>query len=306
MVAPDTGPNLLDRLVLALMPITPRFVVRRVSSRYVAGPEVADAVRTVKRLMAEGAVTTLDLLGEEITNLAEADSPRRLYLKLITTIVDEDLASGISLKLTQLGLKLDAARCEENLRSILDLAEQHDIFTRIDMEDSPVTQATLDIYGQVCKDYQRVGVVIQAYLRRSLADVTRIAQAAGDLRICKGIYVEPTEVAFQTHDEIRRSFIALNNLMFDAGAYVGIATHDEAVVAAAIQHIETNTIAKDRYEFQMLLGVRSALRRRLIKQGHRVRVYVPFGRQWYAYSVRRLQENPSLATHVIKGILTGG
>ncbi|HEY7862328.1 MAG TPA: proline dehydrogenase family protein, partial [Thermoanaerobaculia bacterium] len=213
---------------------------------------------------------------------------------------------NISVKLTALGLKLDAAHCRAELARILEAAKRHGNFVRIDMEDSSVTEATIGIWRELFLAGEPAGLVLQAYLHRSLADAREVARQKGNVRVCKGIYVEPPQIAFQAAEEIRHSYATMVDELLSQGAYVGIATHDPVLVERALATIRRLNLPRERYEFQMLLGVAGTLRRRLVADGHRLRVYVPYGDSWYAYSVRRLKENPSIAGHVLKGLLTGG
>jgi proline dehydrogenase len=284
----------------------PRGIVRRVASRYVAGETLAQAVATVRTLNAEGCMATLDVLGEDIVDVSETGATVEEYRRALEAIAAQGLDSNISVKLTALGLKLDAAHCRAELARILEAAKRHGNFVRIDMEDSSVTEATIGIWRELFLAGEPAGLVLQAYLHRSLADAREVARQKGNVRVCKGIYVEPPQIAFQAAEEIRHSYATMVDELLSQGAYVGIATHDPVLVERALATIRRLNLPRERYEFQMLLGVAGTLRRRLVAQGHRLRVYVPYGDSWYAYSVRRLKENPSIAGHVIKGLLTGG
>jgi proline dehydrogenase len=284
----------------------PRPIVRRVASRYVAGETLADAVETVRKLNAEGCLATLDVLGEDVVRFSETEETVAEYRWALDAIAENRLDANISVKLTALGLKLDPARCREQFGRILAGAAAHRNFVRIDMEDSLVTEETLRIYFESRRTTDRVGLVLQAYLRRSREDARRAAAVKASVRVCKGIYVEPAEIAYQERQEIRESFAALVDDLLGAGCPVGIATHDEWVVERALATIAGLRLGREAYEFQMLLGVGRDLRRRLVSAGHRLRVYVPYGRSWYAYSLRRLKENPAIAGHVLRGLLRRG
>ncbi len=210
------------------------------------------------------------------------------------------------MKLTQLGLKLDARGCMGRIADLVDRAAASGIFVRIDMEDSTCTDDTLEIYRKLREKHEGVGVVIQSMLRRSQRDVERLAAERGNVRLCKGIYVEPGKIAYQEREEVQDSFVRLLEILLEANCYVGIATHDERLVCEALRRIERMRLRREQYEFQMLLGVRENLRRRLIEAGHHLRVYVPFGRQWYPYSVRRLKENPALAGTIARAVFRRG
>jgi proline dehydrogenase len=284
----------------------PKAVVRRIASRYVAGETLDEALSTVARLNAEGCMATLDVLGEDVTRREETDQTVEAYARALQEIAGRRLDSNISVKLTALGLKLDPAECRRQFGRIVDAARTHGIFVRIDMEDSSVTEETIRIFLEFRERYEKTGLVLQAYLRRTASDARRAAAVKANVRVCKGIYVEPPQIAFQDPDEIRDSYAATVEFLIDAGCYVGIATHDPLLAERARATIASRKLPREAYEFQMLLGVAGTLRRRLVAEGHRLRVYVPYGDAWYAYSVRRLKENPSIAGHVIRGILTGG
>ncbi|HKA37510.1 MAG TPA: proline dehydrogenase family protein [Thermoanaerobaculia bacterium] len=298
--------NPINTLIVRTLPLVPRPLVRLVASRYVAGETLDDAIRAVRHLNSEGCMATLDVLGEDVTNLSETDETVSEYLEALEAILAHGLDSNLSVKLTAYGLKLDPARCRQQFRRVLDAARERGVFVRIDMEDSSVTEETIRIFEESRRQTGGVGLVLQAYLRRSRADVARLAPLSPNVRVCKGIYVEPAEIAFQGHEEIRDNFMAILEDLFDAGSYVGIATHDDVLVERALAAIGKRGLPRDAYEFQMLLGVAVHLRHRLVSEGHRLRVYVPFGRSWHAYSLRRLKENPSIAGQIVKGFLRRG
>jgi proline dehydrogenase len=284
---------LLDRAIVRLLPAVPKPVVQRLSSRYIAGPSLDDAVRVVQRLNAKGKLATVDVLGEEITNADEARAIAGQYHDVLARIDVEGLDANVSVKLTGLGLELDHDLCRENLEAVVADAAARNNFVRIDMEDSSTTDRTLDLYDELrAAGHENVGVVLQAYLRRTLDDVPR----AANVRLCKGIYVEPPELAYREFDEVRTSFVRSLEAIVAQGSYVGIATHDEFLISEALRIV--HGLPRDRYEFQMLLGVRPDRADELVADGHRLRVYVPFGTHWYEYSVRRLQENPKIAGYV--------
>jgi proline dehydrogenase len=288
--------NLVDRALVRLLPAVPRPLVKLIADRYVAGTSLADACRVVKTLNAGGKAATIDVLGEEITNREEAEAIVQAYEDVSDAIKREQLDSNLSVKLTALGLKLDRAFCLESMEEVLRHSGE---FVRIDMEDSSCTEDTLELYRQLRADgHDRVGVVLQAYLRRTLSDIRELADLTPNVRLCKGIYVEPPEVAFQAPHEIRDNFVAALELLLEGGSYVGIATHDEWLIEQSLELVERYELAHDEYEFQMLLGVRPKRASELVRDGHRMRIYVPFGDHWYAYSIRRLQENPKLAGYI--------
>lgn len=288
-----------DRAIVRLLPAVPKPVVRRISDRYIAGTELDDAEAAVSRLNQAGMLATVDVLGEEIRSAGEARTIAQAYLDVLAAIERERLDSNISIKLTALGLKLDPELCRELLEQVVADARGRGNFVRIDMEDSSTTDEALALYrGLREAGFDNVGVVLQAYLRRSAADVAALADLRPNVRLCKGIYVEPPELAFPDPEQVRASFVRLLEKLLDAGSYVGIATHDEWLIKRALEQVLQRKLGRDDYEFQMLLGVREDRRDALVRAGHRLRVYVPFGRQWYAYSLRRLQENPSLAGYI--------
>jgi proline dehydrogenase len=294
---------LFDRLVVGTLPLVPRFLVRRVASRYVAGEKLDDALATVRALAAEGAMATLDILGESVTREEQTEATRDQYLRTIDAVAATGLDANVSVKPTAVGLAIDPALALRNCTEICARAAQHGMFVRFDMEDSPYTDATLQLVLALKEKFPAVGAVIQAYLKRSLRDLDRLIAARMNVRICKGIYVEPRTIAWKERATVIDSFVALVEKHLSAGCYVGIATHDEACVERALATIDRLELGPDRYEFQMLLGVDPVLRRSLLDAGHKLRVYVPFGGDWYAYSTRRLKENPSIARHVIRATL---
>jgi proline dehydrogenase len=291
--------TLLDRAIVRALPAVPKPIVQLISSRYIAGKRLSDACRVVSRLNGAGKMATVDVLGEEIRHAAEADAIRDAYLDVLAAIERERLDANVSLKLTALGLELDYGLCRENLFAVVQDAAARSNFVRIDMEDSSYTDRTLQLYRELREDgHENVGVVLQAYLRRTLSDVAALADLRPNVRLCKGIYVEPPELAFQDDDEVRDNFLAALGALLDAGAYVGIATHDEELIRGAAAQVADRSLGSDEYEFQMLLGVREARASALVREGHRLRVYVPYGEEWYAYSLRRLQENPKVAGYI--------
>jgi proline dehydrogenase len=284
---------LLDRAIVRLLPAVPKPVVRRLSSRYIAGPSVDDAVRVVRRLNAKRKLATVDVLGEEITTPDEARMIAGQYHDVLARIDAEGLDANISVKLTGLGLELDYDLCLENVEAVLADARARGTFVRIDMEDSSATERTLRIYRELrVSGYENVGVVLQAYLRRTVDDLRDL----GNVRLCKGIYVEPSEIAYREFEAVRANYVRCLELLVAQDAYVGIATHDEYLIGEALRIVAD--LPREQYEFQMLLGVRAERADALVADGHRLRVYVPYGTQWYEYSMRRLQENPKIAGYV--------
>jgi len=290
---------ILDRAIVRLLPAVPRPVVERLAQRYIAGPELKDARETVRRLNAQGRMATVDVLGEEITTAEEAAAIVRAYQDVFADIEECGLDSNVSVKLTALGLKLDYELCRADLESVVRDAARRGNFVRIDMEDSSCTDDTLRLYRELREaGHDNLGVVLQAYLRRTVDDIHALADLRPNVRLCKGIYVEPPEIAFRDFDAVRANFVKALEALLDAGAYVGIATHDEWLADQGRRIVSERKLETGEYEFQMLLGVREDLGNRLVADGHRLRIYVPFGRHWYAYSLRRLQENPKIAGYI--------
>jgi proline dehydrogenase len=290
---------IFDRAIVRLLPAVPRPLVQKLSRRYIAGPELKDAREAVRRMNAEGKLATIDVLGEEITTEEEAAAIVRAYQDVFADIQRCGLDSNVSVKLTGLGLKLGYDLCRENLRMVVEDAASRGNFVRIDMEDSSTTDDTLRLYRELREEgHDNVGVVLQAMLRRTQSDIAALAELKPSVRVCKGIYVEPAELAYQDYEAVRASFVRGLEALLDAGCYVGIATHDEWLLAEGRRLVTEHSLAREQYEFQMLLGVRPALGDELVIEGHRLRIYVPFGRHWYAYSLRRLQENPKLAGYI--------
>ncbi len=288
------------------LPLVPKFIVGRVASRYVAGDGMDDAVRAARDLEAAGFRSTLALLGEEVDQREHAVSATSEYVELIERLAREDPpradSVGVSIKLTLLGLKVDGALCRENLEQVLSSAASHETFVRIDMEDHTCTDDTLELYSEMLEHYPHMGIVLQAYMRRTLSDIRALPEGA-NVRLCKGIYIEPRGVAYKDYDTVRAAFVDALELLFMRGAIVGIATHDEYLVSQADGLIKRYDLGPERYEFQTLLGVDEQLRDVLRDSGHPLRVYVPYGKEWYEYSIRRLRENPQIAIYVLKALL---
>jgi proline dehydrogenase len=295
---------LLDRAIVRVLPAVPRRVVRRLSDRYIAGPELADAVATVRALNAQGKKATLDVLGEEVLSADEALAIRAEYERAMAAIEAEGLDANVSVKPTALGLHVDPELCAESVRALARIAAGHGRFVRMDMEDSSTTTATLDLYRRLREEgHENVGIVLQAMLRRTLDDVGELAGLQPNVRVCKGIYVEPADIAYQGDEAIRFAFGETMAALWEGGAKVAVATHDDALVARALKLIRERSLGPERYEFQLLLGVREELADELAADGHTVRIYVPYGQKWYEYSLRRLQENPKLAGYAARDLL---
>jgi proline dehydrogenase len=283
----------LDRAIVRLLPSVPRQVVRRIADRYIAGEELDDAVATVSQLNAQNKSATVDVLGEEVTRPYEATEIVRAYHDVFEAIEQHKLDSNVSVKLTALGLKLGFRLCRRNLETVVRHAAESGNFVRIDMEDASTTDDTLRLYRQLREaGLDNVGVVLQARLRRTPDDIAALADLRPNVRLCKGIYLEPPQIAWTSFELIRDAFVRCLEGLLETASYIGIATHDEYLIA------EGKRLARERYEFQMLLGVRERLGDELVREGERLRVYVPFGRRWYEYSLRRLHENPKVAGYI--------
>ena len=286
------------------MRFVPRPVIWRFSSRYIAGTSLEDAYQTVRELNDSGSTATIDVLGEDSTSRVQVEAAERIYLAGLDGINSSSLKCGVSIKLSEMGLRFDDALCRKVLRNIVSAAQANGIFVRIDMEDSSVTTATLDLYRELRSEFDNVGTVIQSCLHRSESDIeSLLREGPTNIRLCKGIYIEPENISYRDADEIRRSYERLLEQLFEGGAtQVAIATHDPVLVEHAENTIRRMNISKDRYEFQMLLGVAGPLRRKLIARGHSMRVYVPFGERWLDYSLRRLRENPDMLGHIVGNV----
>jgi len=264
------------------------------------------AYATVRELNTLGCSATVDILGEDSDSQHEVDSTRDFYLAAIEGIDDNNLDCNISIKLSDLGLRFDTNLCYATTRTLVAAAGEHGNFVRIDMEDSTVTSATLEIYRRLREEFQNVGIVIQSCMRRSSSDISQLLHEGPTyVRLCKGIYLESAKLAFTDADQIRQSYCQLLEQLFAGGVRkLAIATHDPTLIEYARDFIAAEQIDRSRYEFQMLLGVAETLRDELVSSGHPLRIYVPFGERWFAYSVRRLRENPEIAGHIVRNLFT--
>ncbi|MEJ7566802.1 MAG: proline dehydrogenase family protein [Gaiellaceae bacterium] len=289
--------SLFDRAIVRVLPAVPRAVVERLSSRYIAGSSLADAQRVVAELNEQGKMATVDVLGEEITQSFEAEAIAGEYVAALEAFERDGLDANVSVKPTGLGLKLDYDLCKRNVERVIAAAEPTNRFVRIDMEDSTTTDDTLRLFRELRDEgHGRVGPVLQASLKRTVADSESLAGAS--VRLCKGIYVEPESIQFRDDGAVRTSFVRALETLLDGDCYAAIATHDEWLVDRALELVRERSLTPEKYEFQMLLGIRAELGDRLVAEGHRLRIYVPYGRQWYEYSLRRLKENPKVAGYI--------
>jgi len=291
--------GLVDSAIVRFLPAVPKPVVRRISDRYIAGEELADALVVVRRLNDGGKLATIDVLGEEITSPEEARAIVVAYRDSLDAFERGKLDSNVSVKPTALGLKLGYDLCKENLEGVVAHAGELGNFVRIDMEDASTTDGTLRLYRELrAAGHDNLGVVFQARLKRTLQDIRELAELRPNVRLCKGIYLEPPEIAYRDFDSVRASFVQALEELLEAGCYVGVATHDEWLIEQGQRLTGARGLGREQYEFQMLLGVRPSLGDELVRGGHRLRIYTPYGKHWYAYSVRRLQENPKIAGYI--------
>ncbi|MBN2013112.1 proline dehydrogenase family protein [candidate division KSB1 bacterium] len=290
-----------NNLVARILPFVPKPIVGLFSRQYIAGEALDDAIRAIKELNANGICATIDLLGEEVKQRSDSELALKTYISILNTIASEGVDANVSVKPTHMGLKIDKEFCYQNLKILVESARQHNNFIRIDMEDSSCVDDTLDIYERLRTDYINVGTVMQAYLRRAVDDVNRLIPKRANLRLCKGAYYwEKRDVVYKDGAIVNRSYEYLLEKLLSQQCYVGIATHDEKLVWAGLRLIDKYQLTHDQYEFQMLYGVDPELARIVTRDGHKLRVYVPFGKEWFAYSVRRLRENPKMVSYIMK------
>lgn len=298
--------SIINNAIVKAVTLMPKPIVGFFSRRYIAGDTLEDGIRTVQQLNSKGIYATLDVLGEAIQNRQEAILYKNQAIEVLEAIDKFKLKANLSIKPTQMGLNINLDFAYEQIREIVAKAKEIQSFVRIDMEDSSTTDNTIEVYKRVFQEFKNVGIVIQAYLKRSLNDVIILNKIGTNYRLCKGIYVEPPTIALKDRQAIRDNFMRILKQMFIDGNYVGIATHDKYLIDESYKLIKELNIPKDKFEFQMLLGVREDLRDKINNDGYKIRIYVPFGKDWYAYSIRRLKENPSIARHIVKSILTFG
>jgi proline dehydrogenase len=303
---------MLNKMIAGLLPHMPKKLVWMFSKEYIAGETLDEAIANAKKLNAVGIKTTIDVLGEFITTLEEAKANKEEYLQVIEAAEKAGVDGNYSLKPTFFGLLLDKEVAYQHIREVVAKAASYGNFIRIDMEDSPCTDMEIDLYRRLKKEYPaNVGLVVQAYLKRTRRDIEDLKvintpEYPVNLRVCKGIYVEPESIVYKNNHEINSHFLDDIDYMFQEGMYPAIATHDLPIVEGAYKLIEKHKVPKDKYEFQMLYGVTPALRKSILDKGHRMRVYVPFGKQWFGYSTRRLKENPKMAGVIIKALFKKG
>ena len=303
---------MFNKMIAAILPYMPQKFVWIFSKRYVAGKTLDDAIKASKELNSENVVTTLDVLGEFIKTLDEAENNKNEYLNVIETAQKNNIQGNYSLKPTMFGLLIDQEVCYKHIREIVAKAAEYGNFTRVDMEDTQCTTIEIELFRKLKKEFPKnVGLVLQAYLKRTKDDIKEMldlntAETPVNYRLCKGIYTEPKELAFKEYEEINQHFLDDLEYIFQNKIYVGIATHDKPIVDGAYKLIEKYNVPKDMYEFQMLYGVTPELRESISDKGHKMRVYVPYGIKWFAYCTRRLKENPKMAGMIIKAIFRRG
>ena len=303
---------MFNKLIAEMLPYLPKGLIWSFSKKYIAGAKLEDAIRVSKELNSKNTMVTVDVLGEFITNIDQAYKAKNEYLEVIEQFEENKIDGNYSLKPTSFGLLLDKEVTYQNIRAVVAKATEYGNFVRIDMEDSPCIDLEIDLYKKLKAEFPKsVGLVVQAYMRRTLKDISNLLEihtndAPTNYRLCKGIYIEPKTIAYKEFDIVNDNFLKNLEFMFQNGIYVGIATHDKFLIEGAFKLIEKYKIPREGYEFQMLYGVTPKLRQRVIDAGHRMRVYVPFGKDWFGYSTRRLKENPNIISHAIKSMFNRG
>ncbi len=303
---------MFNKMIAGILPYMPKKLVWIFSKEYIAGETIEEAIKAAKKLNDKGILTTIDVLGEFIENLDEAETNKLEYLEVIEAAEKAGIDGNYSLKPTSFGLLIDKEVAYKHIREIIIKAAAYKNFVRVDMEDSPCTDLEIELFRKLKKEFPKnVGLVLQSYMRRTLDDIKDLEDVHSEetpvnYRLCKGIYVEPVEVAFKDYHEVNDHFLEELEYMMQKGMYPAIATHDKPLVDGAFKLIDKYNYGKEQYEFQMLYGVTPALRQMIMNKGHRMRVYVPFGKEWFGYSTRRLKENPGMATHLIKALFVKG
>ncbi|NQU87824.1 MAG: proline dehydrogenase family protein [Mariniphaga sp.] len=303
---------MFNKLIANILPFMPKKLIWVFSKRYIAGETINDGIRVSKEFNSEKVVTTIDLLGEFIKNLNQAKINRDKYLEIIERFTDENIQCNFSLKPTMFGLLINEEICYNYIKEIVKKASARDNFVRIDMEDSQCVDSELILFRRLKNEFPKhVGLVFQSYLKRTLDDVKSLADLNSkenpiNFRLCKGIYIEPAKIAFKDYEKVRQNFLEILEYMLINKMYAGVATHDKYLVEESYKLIEKHQVAGNMYEFQMLYGVTPELRKSIVEKEHLMRVYVPFGKEWFGYSTRRLKENPKMASHIIKALFVRG
>ncbi|MBN2089509.1 proline dehydrogenase family protein [candidate division KSB1 bacterium] len=297
--------NPISEMIVRTLPLLPKKFVYFFARKYIAGPTLNDAIRVTKELNGNGMMTTIDVLGEFITTQAAAREAFEMCERVLKTIHDNQLNANLSVKPTSLGMGIDPTLGYQNISKLVELAARFISFVWLDMENSPYTGMTIELFQKLRQEFSgHIGIVLQAYLHRTQNDLNTLATEKLNIRLCKGIYQESADIAYKDREQIRENYKNLLNYALKNQVYVGIATHDDILIDYALQLIRQFGLSKDEYEFQMLLGVRQHKRDEIVAAGHRLRVYVPFGQDWYGYSLRRLKENPQMAWHITKSIIS--
>ena len=297
--------KLINNLIIQILPFLPKFLVKIVASPYIAGTTDEEMLQNVEKLNRKGFKVAIDILGEHVKTENEAEEITKRYSRIYDEINKRNLLANISIKLTHIGQDLGIDIVRNNLSKLVEAAKKNNNFLRLDMENVPYTSETIQLYKEMFNNYNQIGIVIQAYLHRSIDDIKALSNDKFNVRICKGIYVEDPHLVLNDYDDIRENYISLVKESLNNGSYVGIATHDEFLIDSLYSWILENNISKDRYEFQVLHGVPMQKKlKKLMEDGNIVRVYLPYGDNWYDYSVRRLKENPKMAGYIIKNLFS--
>ena len=302
---------MFNKIIAASLPYMPKKLIWMFSKRYIAGETIEDAVKASQNLNAQGMKVTVDLLGEFIKDLSQATENKDAYMDIIEAFEKNKIDGNYSVKPSFFGLLIDPEVCYENIRTVVAKAAEYNNFVRIDMEDSACVDLEINLFRRLKKEFpNHVGLVVQAYLKRTFLDIENMMdiknESSLNYRLCKGIYVEPAEIAYKEYDKINENYIRNLDFMLKNGIYPGIATHDKNLIQPVYDLLEKYRVSKDKYEFQMLYGVTPELRQSILDKGHTMRVYVPFGKDWFGYSTRRLKENPKMAMLIIKALFNRG
>ena len=299
--------QLFNTLMAHAMPWIPRALIQKISRRYIAGDNLDDAVACIRQLNRLGFDVTIDVLGESASNLQQAADTAREYMCVLTAIQEQGLKASVSVKPTALGLLLDMQHCEQHMEQIVAFAEHHQTAVCMDMEDVACTQKEIELFARLSVRYSKLSLALQAYLLRTYQDIEPLVLNQNSIRICKGIYLEErsqlVDDAWHDRSTINPHFLAHVTRCFDTGTFVAIATHDSALIAQVLELVRSRDIGTDAFEFQMLLGVCEPLRDKLLGMGFSVRIYVPYGKDWYGYSIRRIKENPQIAGHILRSLI---
>tara|TARA_Y100000996_G_scaffold414092_1_gene404031 strand:+ start:480 stop:1394 length:915 start_codon:yes stop_codon:yes gene_type:complete len=297
--------KLINNLIIQILPFLPKFLVKIVASPYIAGITDEEMLQNVEKLNQKGFKVAIDILGEHVQTENEAKEVTNRYVAIYDEISKRNLLANLSIKLTHVGQDLGLDIVEKNLSKLVEAAKKNNNFLRLDMENAPYTSETIKLYKEMFNHYDQIGIVIQAYLHRSIDDIKALSNDKFNVRICKGIYVEDPSLVLNDYNDIRDNYISLVKESLNNGSYVGIATHDEFLIDSLYSWILEKNISKDRYEFQVLHGVPMQKKlKKLMDDGNTVRVYLPYGDNWYDYSVRRLKENPKMAGYIIKNLFS--